>query len=256
MNIAAIFIRRPVATTLLVLSILIFGIMGYRQLPVSDLPTVDFPTIQVNAGLPGASPETMAASVATPLEKQFSTIAGVTSISSTNAQGSTSITLQFDLSRSIDARRPGRAVDDRPGAAAAAARHAVAAVVPEGQPGRHAGPVPDAELADAAARPARPLRAERHRAAPLDGHGRRAGQRLRLAEVRGARGRRPAAARVAPDRHRPGGAGDRGVEREPADGDALRAGPQLRHRDVRPAARRRRRTTASSSPTATAARCG
>ncbi len=102
MNIAAIFIRRPVATTLLVLSILIFGIMGYRQLPVSDLPTVDFPTIQVNAGLPGASPETMAASVATPLEKQFSTIAGVTSISSTNAQGSTSITLQFDLSRSID----------------------------------------------------------------------------------------------------------------------------------------------------------
>ena len=103
MNIAATFIRRPVATTLLVLSILIFGIMGYRLLPVSDLPTVDFPTIQVNASLPGASPETMAASVATPLEKQFSTIAGVTSISSTNSQGSTSITLQFDLSRDIDA---------------------------------------------------------------------------------------------------------------------------------------------------------
>jgi hydrophobic/amphiphilic exporter-1 (mainly G- bacteria), HAE1 family len=102
MNIAATFIRRPVATTLLVLSILIFGVMGYRQLPVSDLPTVDFPTIQVNAGLPGASPETMAASVATPLEKQFSTIAGVTSISSSNSQGSTNITLQFDLSRSID----------------------------------------------------------------------------------------------------------------------------------------------------------
>jgi HAE1 family hydrophobic/amphiphilic exporter-1 len=103
MNVAEPFIRRPVATTLLVLSILIFGIMGYRLLPVSDLPTVDFPTIQVNAGLPGASPETMAASVATPLEKQFSTIAGVTSISSSNTQGSTSITLQFDLSRSIDA---------------------------------------------------------------------------------------------------------------------------------------------------------
>ncbi len=103
MNIAATFIRRPVATTLLVLSILIFGVMGYRLLPVSDLPMVDFPTIQVNANLPGASPETMAASVATPLEKQFSTIAGVTSISSSNSQGSTSITLQFDLSRSIDA---------------------------------------------------------------------------------------------------------------------------------------------------------
>ena len=103
MNIAEPFIRRPVATTLLVLSILIFGVMGYRLLPVSDLPTVDFPTIQVSANLPGASPETMASAVATPLEKQFSTIAGVTSISSSNMQGMTNITLQFDLSRSIDA---------------------------------------------------------------------------------------------------------------------------------------------------------
>ncbi len=102
MNLAAVFIRRPVATTLLVTSILIFGITGYRTLPVSDLPTVDFPTLQVSAGLPGASPETMAASVATPLEKQFSTIAGVTSISSSSSQGRTNITLQFDLSRSID----------------------------------------------------------------------------------------------------------------------------------------------------------
>ncbi len=103
MNIAEPFIRRPVATTLLVTSILIFGIMGYRLLPVSDLPTIDYPTIQVRANLPGASPETMAASVATPLEKQFATIAGVTSISSSNSQGSTNITLQFDLSRNIDA---------------------------------------------------------------------------------------------------------------------------------------------------------
>jgi hydrophobic/amphiphilic exporter-1 (mainly G- bacteria), HAE1 family len=102
MNFAEPFIRRPVATTLLVLTILIFGMMGYRLLPVSDLPTVDFPTIQVNAGLPGASPETMASSVATPLEKQFSTISGITSISSRNSQGSTNITLQFDLSRDID----------------------------------------------------------------------------------------------------------------------------------------------------------
>ena len=102
MNFAETFIRRPVATTLLVATILIFGIMGYRLLPVSDLPTVDYPTIQVNAGLPGASPQTMASSVATPLEKQFSTIAGVTSISSSNGQGSTNITLQFDLTRDID----------------------------------------------------------------------------------------------------------------------------------------------------------
>ena len=82
MNAAALFIRRPVATTLLVLSILIFGVMGYRLLPVSDLPTVDFPTIQVSASLPGASPNTMASTVATPLERQFQTIAGVTAMSS------------------------------------------------------------------------------------------------------------------------------------------------------------------------------
>ena len=103
MNFAEPFIKRPVATTLLVLTILIFGIMGYRLLPVSDLPSVDYPTINVNANLPGANPDTMANSVATPLEKQFSTISGVTSISSRNSQGSTNITLQFDLSRSIDA---------------------------------------------------------------------------------------------------------------------------------------------------------
>jgi HAE1 family hydrophobic/amphiphilic exporter-1 len=102
MNFAEPFIRRPVATTLLVTTILIFGVLGYRLLPVSDLPSVDYPTIQVNASLPGASPSTMAASVATPLEKQFSTIAGVTSISSSNGQGSTNITLQFDLTRDID----------------------------------------------------------------------------------------------------------------------------------------------------------
>ncbi len=102
MNFSETFIRRPVATTLLVLTILIFGVMGYMQLPVADLPTIDYPTIQVNASLPGANPDTMASSVATPLEKQFSTIAGVTSISSNNGQGNTNITLQFDLSRDID----------------------------------------------------------------------------------------------------------------------------------------------------------
>ncbi|HEV2718721.1 MAG TPA: efflux RND transporter permease subunit, partial [Thermoanaerobaculia bacterium] len=117
MNIAEIFIRRPVMTTLVMLAILLFGIMAYRQLPVSDLPNVDFPTIQVNASLPGASPETMAASVATPLERQFSTIAGLDSMSSASFLGSTSITLQFNLSRNIDA-----AAQDVQSAIAAAAR--------------------------------------------------------------------------------------------------------------------------------------
>jgi hydrophobic/amphiphilic exporter-1 (mainly G- bacteria), HAE1 family len=103
MNLSAIFIRRPVATTLLIAGILIFGGLAYRQLPVADLPSVDFPTIRVQAALPGASPETMASSVALPLEKQFSAIAGLTSMNSTSTQGGTEITLQFDLSRDIDA---------------------------------------------------------------------------------------------------------------------------------------------------------
>jgi hydrophobic/amphiphilic exporter-1 (mainly G- bacteria), HAE1 family len=103
MNIAEPFIRRPIATALIMSAILIFGIMGYRLLPVSDLPNVDFPTIQVSASLPGANPETMAASVATPLEKQFSTIAGVDNMTSTSSLGSAQITIQFSLDRNIDA---------------------------------------------------------------------------------------------------------------------------------------------------------
>ena len=103
MNIAQPFIRRPVMTTLSSLAIVLFGLMAYRYLPVNDLPNVDFPTIVVGASLPGASPETMASSVATPLEKQFSTIAGLNSMTSSNIHGSTNITLQFDLTRNIDA---------------------------------------------------------------------------------------------------------------------------------------------------------
>ncbi len=103
MHLPEICIRRPVMTTLLMAAFIIFGVIAYRALPVSELPNVDFPTISVTASLPGASPETMAAAVATPLEGQFSTIAGLESLSSTSAQGSTSITLQFSLDRNIDA---------------------------------------------------------------------------------------------------------------------------------------------------------
>jgi HAE1 family hydrophobic/amphiphilic exporter-1 len=102
MNITQPFIRRPVMTTLVMLAILIFGFVSYRLLPISDLPTVDFPTISVTATLPGASPETMAASVATPLEQQFSSIAGLDSMTSSSALGNTTITLQFNLNRQID----------------------------------------------------------------------------------------------------------------------------------------------------------
>jgi HAE1 family hydrophobic/amphiphilic exporter-1 len=102
MNLSAIFVRRPVMTTLLMLAILIFGVLGYRELPVSDLPNVDFPTILVTGVLPGASAETMASTVATPLEKQFSTIQGLDAMSSTSQLGMTQVTLQFALSRNLD----------------------------------------------------------------------------------------------------------------------------------------------------------
>src|SRR5579864_8667759 len=102
MNITELFIKRPVMTALVMIGIVLFGIAGYRALPVSDLPNVDFPTIQVQASLPGANPETMASSVAAPLERQFTTIAGVDSMSSTSALGSSSITIQFSLDRSLD----------------------------------------------------------------------------------------------------------------------------------------------------------
>src|SRR2546422_1103499 len=102
MNISGLFIRRAVMTTLVMLGLLMFGVMAYLLLPVSNLPNVDFPTIQVNASLPGASPETMASAVATPLEKQFSTIAGVDQMTSSSSLGGTNITLQFTLDRNID----------------------------------------------------------------------------------------------------------------------------------------------------------
>ncbi len=103
MQLSELCIRRPVMTTLLMAAFLIFGVIAYRALPVSELPNIDFPTISITARLPGASPETMAAAVVTPLEGQFSTIAGVDSMTSTSAQGSSSITLQFSLDRDIDA---------------------------------------------------------------------------------------------------------------------------------------------------------
>ncbi|HEX4370615.1 MAG TPA: efflux RND transporter permease subunit, partial [Rhizomicrobium sp.] len=102
MNISKVFIERPVFTTLLMAALVIFGLFGYSTLPVSELPPVDFPTIFVSASLPGADPSTMASSVATPLESQFSTIPGVTSMTSQSSLGRTSVIIQFDLDRNID----------------------------------------------------------------------------------------------------------------------------------------------------------
>jgi multidrug efflux pump len=102
MNLSTPFIHRPVATTLLTVAIALAGIIGFLVLPVAALPEIDYPTIAVSASLPGASPEIMASSVATPLERQFGRIAGITEMSSSSYLGSTSITLQFDLNRNID----------------------------------------------------------------------------------------------------------------------------------------------------------
>ena len=107
MHPSALFIKRPIATSLLMLGIALFGVIAYRNLPVSDLPNVDYPTITVSVGLPGADPTTMASAVATPMERQFTSIAGLDSMTSTSSNGSSSVTLQFDLSRDID----GAAVD-------------------------------------------------------------------------------------------------------------------------------------------------
>ena len=147
MNFTEIFIRRPVATTLVMLAILIFGAMAYTRLPVSDLPNVDFPTLQVSAALPGASPETMASSVATPLEREFSTIAGLDSMNSTSAQGNTQITLQFSLSRNLDAAAQDVQAAITRAVPPAAAGHAEPAFLPEGEPGGPADPLPRAHLA-------------------------------------------------------------------------------------------------------------
>ncbi|HIJ85990.1 MAG TPA: acriflavine resistance protein B, partial [Magnetococcales bacterium] len=103
MNITAFFIHRPVTTVLCMVGLLFFGLLSYGLLPVAALPTVDYPTLQVSASLPGASPDTMANSVALPLEKEFSTIAGLETMTSTSSMGSTQISLQFTLNRDIDA---------------------------------------------------------------------------------------------------------------------------------------------------------
>src|SRR5437868_11033994 len=102
MNLSEVFIRRPIATSLLMAGIALFGVVAYRALPVSDLPQVDYPTLNVSASLPGGDPVTMAASVASPLERQFTTIAGLDSMTSRSGSGNSNITLQFDLNRDID----------------------------------------------------------------------------------------------------------------------------------------------------------
>src|SRR5947199_8323783 len=126
MSLSELCIRRPVMTTLITASIVVFGAFAYRLLPVAALPKVDFPTIQVTAQLPGASAETMAASVAAPIERQLSTIAGISSLTSSSSLGITSITIQFDLTRNID----GAALDVQTALSVAARKLPVEMTIP------------------------------------------------------------------------------------------------------------------------------
>ena len=201
MNVAELFIKRPITTTLIMLGIVVFGVMSYRLLPVSDLPTVDFPTIQVQASLPGASPETMASAVALPLEKQFATIAGLDSVNSTSSQGSTNITLQFDLNRNIDA-----AAQDVQAMIARAARQ-LPPQMPSPPSYQKVNPGDQPVIFLSLRSATLPLStvneyAETIGAAHLDGQRRRAGAGLWRRQVRRARRRRPAPAVGARHRHR------------------------------------------------------
>ena len=194
MSISTPFIQRPVATTLFLVAMTLAGGIAYTLLPVSALPEVDFPTITVSANLPGASPEVMAASVATPLEKQFTRIAGVTEMTSSSSVGSAQVTLQFDLSRDINAaaREVQAAINSSAGFLPA--NLPCSPEIPEDQPGRPADPADDARVgcrAEAAA--------VRHRllgvcAEAVAGQGRRPGSGGRQLASRGSRRSESAAA--------------------------------------------------------------
>ena len=200
-NISALFVRRPIATSLLMLAVALFGVLAYAALPVSDLPSIDFPTLSVGAGLPGGDPETLASSIASPLERQFTAIAGLDSMTSSSALG-THQRHAAVRSRSQHRRRGGRRADrHRRGAAAAAAGHAVGADLPQGQPGRSADLRHRPQLRHAAALRDRQLRADADRAAGRGAQRRRAGQRARRPEVRRPRAGRSRSAARAGDRH-------------------------------------------------------
>ncbi len=243
MNLSRIFIERPVATTILVAAIVLFGAIAFRTLPVNDLPNVDFPTISVTAELPGANPEVMASTVATPLERQFSQIPGVDTMNSVNSTGRTRITLQFTLERNIDA-----AAQDVQTAISQAIRRLPDDMDPPTLRKVNPADAPIMFLAvtsqHAADDGARRVRRHAHRAAPLDGERRRAGPGVRLAEIRGARLSRSRSAVEARARARQGRERDPEREQQPAFGRAAGPGAQL-HGQVRRQARARARTSTS-----------
>ncbi len=223
MSLTAIFIRRPVMTILLMIGIVVFGVVSYRRLPVNNLPITDNPTISVNASLPGASPETMAATVATPLEKAFAAIPGIDEVDVAEQPR-----VEQHQRRLLGGPRsrvgcPGHQrghLEDAPASAAADPP----AVLPQDERGGVADPQHRADVGGAAAHAARRVCGDDHRAAPLDGRRRRTGQRLRVDEVRGAGAARPRETRGTRDRRLAGGKPDRPQQRDAPHGRAVREG--------------------------------
>ena len=238
MNLSALFIKRPVTTTLIVLGIIVFGAMSYRLLPVSDLPTVDFPTIQVERRPAGRQPGDDGVGRRAAARK---TVRDDRRTEFDQFDERTGQHVHHAAVRSEPEHRRGRAGrpgDDRQDRAPAAAADAGAAVVPEGQSRRSAGAVPGAALADAAVVADRRVRRIDNCAAHLDGERRRAGERVRRREVRGADRRRSAQARGARPGHRRSRQLDHQREREPADGNDVRRGQDVRRAGQRSAAPR------------------
>ena len=184
MNISEPFIRRPIATSLLMAAVAFVGHCAFPFLPVAPLPQVDFPTIQVTATLAGASAETMASSVAAPLERQFGQIPGVTQMTSLSALGATTIVIQFDLNRNIDSAAQDVQAAITVAGKTAAADDDDAAELPQGQSGRLADPDPGGAFRHAAAHHGQRIRRQLPRPADLAGAGRRAGHDRRRAEAR------------------------------------------------------------------------
>ena len=197
MNISAPFITRPIATTLIMIAMLVVGFIGYNLLSVAALPSVDFPTVSISAQLPGADPRTMASAVAQPLERQFAQIPGVNQITSTSVLGTTNITLQFNLNRNVD----GAAGDVQQ------AINAAQGYLPKNlptpptyrkvNPGRPAGADPRSDVKVDAADAARPVRRSQRGATDLDSRRRRPSHDLRRAEIRADGDGQPAETRFA-----------------------------------------------------------
>ena len=239
MNISAPFIQRPIATALLMVGLLVGGLVAYPLLPVAALPNVNYPTLQVTAQLPGADPQTMASSVATPLELQFGEIPGLTQMTSASALGYTQITLQFDLSRADRWRGQRHAVGDQCRDRAAAAEHAVSADDPEGQSGRYADPGAWPHLGQPAADHGRRLCGKHSAAKDLADIRRRPRGHRRPAEAGHPRASRSAGAGGA--RHQPRGRahGARPGQCRSAQRHAQQPAPDLHAQHQRPAAQGR-----------------